>query len=423
MNENTNNENSQITGGPEVIGNDYNQPANNKLTIDHGFAGCTIISIGQGGGTLGFELEKKLRKIDELVNLISINTAEMDLKALDIPNENKFLIGDGSGAGKNRDYAKEVFFPNDNPVSIFDKIVQRFKDKLFGENRVVLVVFSSGGGTGSSIGPRFTYMLQKFTALYDEPFEDYDESGNKMVKPIDNFRPAVIGVCLTPDFESDVDSGIDTLQNTMLCMEEIDKIIQSNAGTFCLVKNKISNNGKLFDDTNKKVTEAFVKFIRLIGFSNNGNLDVKDRFKALNLPGLISFSDLSDPNRYNMYVPSHGSKILNCVAELAYKDNYENKLKEWKNFVKNFLISDQTVGWNDLSLSSNPNDYLRNEDIVLYSGYKHLENILEPLKTVLDRKMKSLETENVNGEAFDGIKEIQEKRQGERTKAIVENLF
>ena len=62
-----------------------------------------IVGVGQGGSRLAETFWKLGYR-----RVAAINTAAQDLKPLKIPENNKLLIG-GSGAGKNREVAKEIF--------------------------------------------------------------------------------------------------------------------------------------------------------------------------------------------------------------------------------------------------------------------------------------------------------------------------
>lgn len=404
----------------QTQGNDYQQPV--KPLSGNAFSGVTVFALGQGGAALGSLLEKELRRFSNYINLIAINTAEVDLNAVPIPDQNKYKIGLGTGAGKKREYAKDIFFKEDN--AIFNEIVEKHKNLLFGENRIVLVVFSSGGGTGSALGPKTTALLTKYCMTLEDDYIRIDpKTGGNIKTSLDGYRPNVLGVCIAPDINSDIDSGTDTLYNSLETMKEIDILVKNKVASFFIVKNEIpknvSSDGGLFDSINKKVLDGFNKFIKKIGTSeNNINLDVRDRFQALSSPGLYAFTDLNNSDRYGMYLPVAGSKVSILLAELAYtKESYDNKYQTYKNFVKNYRVGDTTIGWNDITSKA---DSLETEDIILLGGFDGLEAILEPLKEILDRKMKSIDSSKVEGNAFDKLNEVKETRAANTQKQIVD---
>ena len=72
-------------------------------TFDDAAFNFAIVGVGQGGSRLAESFWKLgYRRVGV------INTAQQDLSLINIPDENKLLIGEG-GAGKNPDAADEVF--------------------------------------------------------------------------------------------------------------------------------------------------------------------------------------------------------------------------------------------------------------------------------------------------------------------------
>jgi len=96
-----------------------------------------IVGVGQGGSrvaqtfwNLGYR------------RVAIINTAKQDLDPIDMPSENKLLIG-GDGAGKKPEVAEEIF--NAHREDILDFLKRTFGDEF---DRV-LVCAGAGGGTGA----------------------------------------------------------------------------------------------------------------------------------------------------------------------------------------------------------------------------------------------------------------------------------
>lgn len=412
-----NNENNEQTQ-PQTVGNDYNINPDTTVEIPsvNLFSGITVIGIGQGGSQVGLLLENKLRKMTNYSKMISINTAKADLDAIDIPKERKYLIGDGSGAGKNRAFSKKLFWENDD---IFNKIIEENKKLFFGTNQVILVVFSANGGTGSGIANKLIAKLSQFCANTTENYTVV-RNGKKEAVSIDPYRPNVIGVCITPDITSALESGVDSLENTLECMTEIDTLIKNKIASYFIVKNKLCNDKNVYAKTNENILNGFEKFFKLLGTSNeNTILDSKDRFSALSLPGLMAFSTLEDIDKYGMLTPAHGAKVPMLLAELSYSSNeeYQSKLKIFEKFVRNYNLSDTTLGWNDINLVSESNrTELVKSDLVLFAGFSNIETIMEPMKEVLDRKRRALDNVNIQGNAFDGLKEAVEERMAEKRK-------
>ena len=426
MQENNNEQQvNQQEESARVLGNDYTIPSSASEGIEKKidgmslFSGVTLIGIGQGGTNVAMLMEKELRKYDNISNLLLINSARSDLEAATgVPENCKYLISDGSGAGKNRDYAKKIFYNPIDQDKFFNKIVEENKGILFGPNRIVLVVFSAGGGTGSAIGPKFVMKLTRYCKTTNEEYMiGVDDSGIPLKGSIDPFRPNVIGLCLSPDYKSDNDSGTDTIMNTLECMKEINLGIKNKLGSYFIIENKTSPETGLFSKINAEIATGFKKFIKYLGISTNDTiLDVKDRFVALSNPGLMAFSDL-DGGTYGTMQPVKGSTILTVAAELVSEsDDHTEKLAKFKKLMSNFIVSDVTVGWNNITLlpPSEKENPIRTKDIILLSGFNNLEVIMENMKETLDRKLYNMKNKELEGKAFTNLDDIKTERQDER---------
>ena len=113
-------------------------------TVDDEFDGAykfAVVGVGQGGSRLAETFwQLGYRRV------AAINTAAQDLKPIAIPSSNKLLIG-GSGAGKNREVANNIF--KEHREDILDFLKRVFK---VGVDRI-LVCIGAGGGTGAGGGP------------------------------------------------------------------------------------------------------------------------------------------------------------------------------------------------------------------------------------------------------------------------------
>lgn len=125
-----------------------------KVTMNvdgwYGFAG-----FGQMGGntiksicTKGFSV------------ILVANTAQSDLDGLDIPEKCKYHILGGYGSSKDRKKAKQLLADND--CENFDLLVNEIKEK-FKDCKVIFLIGSSGGGSGSAIVPAVKRRLQAET--------------------------------------------------------------------------------------------------------------------------------------------------------------------------------------------------------------------------------------------------------------------
>lgn len=413
----------EVVKKPKIERNDYEQVNYGKPEDPSSrFSGVTVIALGQAGANIGLQLERELRKHMDVVNFVAINSAQSDLDAIKVERDKKFLIPNtAAGAGKKRDYIKKIFYNEANPDKLFNEIVEKNKHTLFGLNKLILVTFSTGGGSGSSIGPKFVAKLTKYCATTTESYVvGHGDNGQPIEGSIDPYRPNIIGVALMPDFKSELDNGIDTLQNTLECLNEIDVVIKNRLGSFVIVQNKIDTNEvidkNIFSKTNANVVTAFKKFIKCIGVSNSDTiLDVKDRFVALSIPGVMCFSTLEDLNKFNMLSPAIGSTVSKVVAELSFETEEERKAKynKYLTFASQFTIADNTIGWNDINLLQNNNkdNPIYRTDIVLMAGFTNLSHILTPIRDALDRKINALIDKDVEGRAFDNISELKRSRE------------
>tara|TARA_R100000005_G_C4980401_1_gene190301 strand:+ start:25 stop:1329 length:1305 start_codon:yes stop_codon:yes gene_type:complete len=109
-------------------------------SIEDEFEGAykfAVVGVGQGGSRIAQTFwNLGYRRV------AIINTAKQDLDPIDMPTENKLLIG-GDGAGKKPEIAEEIF--NAHREDILDFLKRTFGDEF---DRV-LVCAGAGGGTGA----------------------------------------------------------------------------------------------------------------------------------------------------------------------------------------------------------------------------------------------------------------------------------
>ena len=116
-----------------------------------------VLGIGNAGGQVA-----ALAKKEEDIAAIAINVSEDDNETLK-GVVTTLGIGNAMGSGKNRDRAKTF-----GKAAIKNLISQDVFDGFIRSCQVVFVVYSTGGGTGSALGPMMTAVLKSHYASQDE---------------------------------------------------------------------------------------------------------------------------------------------------------------------------------------------------------------------------------------------------------------
>lgn len=113
-----------------------------------------FLCVGQAAGNIGSLFEEKG------YNVLYLNTSTEDLDLLKNSNH-KYHIEGGEGCAKDRDRAKSLL-ANDE-----EAIINTVKEKL--PQKLIFIVFASGGGTGSGLSPYLADMLLE--EFNDDEFE------------------------------------------------------------------------------------------------------------------------------------------------------------------------------------------------------------------------------------------------------------
>lgn len=109
-----------------------------------------FVGLGQMGGNMAKSVHVKEYPI------MAANTAQSDLNGLDIPGESKYHILGGYGSSKERKKAKQLLAENN--CENFDLLINEIKER-FKDCRVIFLMGSSGGGSGSAIVPAIKMRL------------------------------------------------------------------------------------------------------------------------------------------------------------------------------------------------------------------------------------------------------------------------
>ena len=115
---------------------------NEKMNAKEVYA---FIGLGQMGGN-----ETKSIHAKGYSSVMPANTAQSDLDGLDIPEDCKYHILGGYGSSKERKKAKQLLAENN--CENFDLLINEIKER-FGDCRIIFLMGSSGGGSGSAMLP------------------------------------------------------------------------------------------------------------------------------------------------------------------------------------------------------------------------------------------------------------------------------
>ena len=113
---------------------------------------CGVLGIGNAGCQVAADAVKDGFKA------IAINSSDSDINTIKGRGIPSLLIGNGDGSGKDRNESKNAL-----KAGVMNLIKHSKLDEFMSDLDAVFVVASTGGGTGSGIGPVFTTLLeQKF---------------------------------------------------------------------------------------------------------------------------------------------------------------------------------------------------------------------------------------------------------------------
>ena len=222
-----------------------------------------IIGCGNAGNQVCALCAKKYPDIP----VVAINCSEKDMQTL--PNTiRKVSIGDGKGAGKNREEAKN-FLQNSIMEFLSDEDIKKFLTSL----DIVFIVSSTGGGTGSGISLLLNSII---TNVYKD--SDY---------PV---FPISVGILPT------ISEALSTQANSLGYLTDLYESLEDP--TYMLYDNdkyaKMSTA-----DTLKTVNERVVEDINVLrGYYNAAtplnSIDERDAMTLIATPGRLAIASLYD---------------------------------------------------------------------------------------------------------------------------------
>ncbi len=238
------------------------------------------IGIGNCGGQIA-ELAKTTKNIPG----VAINSSEKDF--ISITAISKILLGDSKGAGKNRDEAKR--FVKSQITNLLSQ--EKFTD-FIGDNDVVFVVSSIGGGTGSGMAPMCTDILSR----------KYPEKRFILVEVYPPIRESIAAQQNSIDYLKEVRDNI------------------PNAVYMAYDNNKYSNLPT--SEMMKKVNEEIVEHMAIIRGdylypTPYNSIDEKDMMALLKTSGRLAIFDLQNIKEKDIDTESIESKVINVIKNIS----------------------------------------------------------------------------------------------------------
>lgn len=198
---------------------------------------------------------------------IVINSSQRDLDCL-VNVENKLKIIGSEGVGKKRDVALQLMTNNHEQIEEF--VLKHFSKPSI---EIIVVTFSTGGGTGSGISPLLVELLMD--VLPDK---------------------TIIALPILPD-ESEV------LVNQFNSLKAFEELSELDIAVFSIDNNKIKKNNpnfgknKLYKFTNEKVIDLFKKITSYTDkHSSHGVLDRNDLMTIMKTKGIGLISEVDIVN-------------------------------------------------------------------------------------------------------------------------------
>ena len=233
-----------------------------------------FIAVGQAGGNIGQLFESMGYTV------LYINTSREDLETLENAKF-RYHVSNGEGCNKDRHKAKHLI------VEDFDNIAAEIEAKL--QDRLLFVIFASGGGTGSGAGPM----------LIDLLIDDGREVG---------------AVTILPSPAESVKAHI----NSYECFTELTQI-QGTAACFILDNNrgdKINLNEQFADDFNSFL-EIPEKYKSLRG--NIDRAEIEETLKAHGMAMIVhaqgvDSSQVIQALTDNEYAPAEADRTVKYIT-------------------------------------------------------------------------------------------------------------
>lgn len=312
-----------------------------------------IVAIGQAAGNIGLLFEEKG------YNVFYINTSTEDLNTLK-DSAHKYHVPGGEGCAKERDKAKTLLAMD------IDNLIDGVRTKI--PQKQVLVIFSSGGGTGSGLSPYLMSVLVEEFAIPEE------ESDNPAAEPEKYFAAVTI-------LPGKTDSTQAFMNSYECCKELLD--VEDMGSVFFLDND--SQNDKL------TINRVFVDALDAVFLipdkhkSAKGNVDRAEVKKALfKTPGAAVVCKLSrERNTEGQIIASLKNSVFapieNDRAVLYYLTSTTRELNKASLYAELGEPLDMFATYNEGS------------NIMLVSGLTYPNRRLDQIYGVVEAKSHSIE--------------------------------
>lgn len=357
-----------------------------------------LISVGQGGWKISRTLAECLPNNPFC---IAVNTSNQDLDLTDLPDNQKFKIGGirANGAGQNRNRAK-LYYKNFSAENTYDQkfdvlktFIGLYEEAIFNpiKQNIVIVSFTSDGGSGSGIGPMFVTALTNYINSvsefkFDDKIYTIDDDTNYVP------RPVVIGLCP----KCRITEGSGKLENNIECFLDIQKAIDHKLGHFFIADNnldasiKYNNTDEMYRIINTRIAAPLLKFLGIEMNSDIKCMDLQDKINALRISGASSFVSVEPKGLFQYCVP-HGQSITRVISMLKYDPQDPNSQSEIERKTRDILRELDVVALDNTNvffevdrsslagIDSVTKELLETSMLALI-GYNSLAAIIEDLK-------------------------------------------
>lgn len=375
------------------------------------------IGLGQAGGKIAVAINAKFGWEDK-TPLINTSTADLEsIQGAVLDKSRIYKLGDTEqieGTGKDRSISAFL------AQTLGEKIVNHVSSCLNNDDvnyDVVILCFSTAGGTGSGLGPRLTGMLTT------EFFHD-------MIKEKYPNLPIIIGLAATPDLGNK--EGYLSMQNTLECLKEIQTLAEKQLGRFFIGTNSaaigvynIDDRVTYLDMINNNVAHYVYRYFDQ-GYVSAHNVDRSDRLAGLRIMGLHAISSIDSDGS-----SASGAPFITPEGESVRRINFEIP-STWEKDFNAMLVSHGVVtkDYKEGLYEPMENDKDNIIPIIGYHGFRDIKRFSEAFDARLQQIKKmneKVERDNINlSQSFNGVADERKRRNdeyGEKKAADFGDIF